>query len=190
MRESLHIVSTDRCLLRHATSSDYEALATAISASEFPSELPLAGLYRQGRLKGWLDSVIEMSVSGNACLLSVDLRTGEKCVGQVSLVQKGDSGSWNLAFWIHPSHWGKGLALETARAVVQHAFTVKGVEEVWAGAALWNQRSIKTLLNLGLEPIQDTELSESKAESENAFRAFSLLRDHWMHGQCSSRSDL
>lgn len=183
MNELTHIVSTRRCLLRNATTSDYEALATAIGTSEFPSELPLAGLHRQGRLKAWLSSMIETSARGRACLLSVDLRTGEKCVGQVSLVQKGESGSWNLAFWLHPSHWGRGLALEGARAAVKHAFTAMTVEEVWAGAAPWNQRSIKTLLELGLKPIEDGEVSAEQSESEKAFRAFSLLRDHWVHSQ-------
>jgi RimJ/RimL family protein N-acetyltransferase len=189
MNESTFIVSTDRCLLRHATSSDYEALVTAISASEFPGELPLAGLYRQGKLKGWLDSIIEMQVNGKACLLSIDLRTGEKCVGQVSLVRRDQSGSWNLAFWLHPSHWRKGLALETASAVVEHAFTVMCVEEVWAGAALWNHRSIEMLLKLGLVPLQDTGVKDEKPESDNAFRAFSVLRDHWIAHASQRRNE-
>jgi RimJ/RimL family protein N-acetyltransferase len=189
MSGSAHIVSTKRCLLRHANSLDYEALTAAIGASEFPSELPLSGLYRQGKLKGWLDSIIEMSLSGKACLLSIDLRTGENCVGQVSLVRRDPPGSWNLAFWLHPSHWGKGLALEAAKAAVQHAFISMRVEEIWAGAALWNQRSIRTLLNLGLEPIQDSGVSDGKAESENAIRAFSVFRDHWLNGQRKSHTD-
>ena len=182
MKESALIVSTDRCLLRHAASSDYDAMLAAICTSEFPSELPLSRLYRQGRLKAWLDSIIEMSLSGAACLFSVDLRNGENCVGQVSLVRRDQSGSWNLAFWIHPSHWGKGLALEIARAAVRHAFTVMCVDEVWAGAALWNQRSISTLHKLGLLPVPRAGEPEEKPEAGNAFQAFSLSRARWMRG--------
>ena len=155
--------------------------------------LPLAALYRQGRLKGWLDSIIEMSENGKACVFSVDLRTGENCIGQVSLVQKDHSVSWNLAFWFHPSYWGRGLALETARAVIHHAFTVTSIEEIWAGAAPWNQRSMKTLLKLGLTPIQDagapTGKSGTEDGTEGAFRALSISRDRWMCSSMETRGD-
>jgi RimJ/RimL family protein N-acetyltransferase len=173
-------LTTDRCLLRPATPRDYGALVAGIGAPQFPGELPLADLYRQGKLKAWLDSIIEMSIDGRACLFSVDLRTGEHCIGQVSLVRRDQSASWNLAFWLNPSYWGRGLALETATAIVRYAFTVMPVEEVWAGAALWNQRSMKTLLKLGLVPIQEVEASNSESELQRAFRAFSVSRDRWM----------
>lgn len=187
MKKATAIISTDRCFLRPATPGDYAALVAGISAPEFPSELPLAGLYRQGRLKAWLDSVIQMSVDGKACVLSVDLRTGENCIGQVSLAQRDKSGSWSLAFWFQPPYWGKGLASETARAVVQYAFTSMAVAEVWAGAALWNQRSMNALHKIGLAPLQ--EVNPSIDDSLNAFRAFSVSRDHWMRSAMESSSD-
>jgi RimJ/RimL family protein N-acetyltransferase len=173
VEESSHIAPTNRCLLRYAAPSDYDALVAAISAPEFPTELPLASLYRKGKLKAWLDS---MSADRRACLFSVDLHTGESCIGQVSLIQREQSSSWNLAFWVHPSYWGRGLALEAARSVVEYAFRTMPIQEIWAGAALWNQRSINTLVKLGLIPIHET----TKSDSQNSFRAFSVLRDQWL----------
>jgi RimJ/RimL family protein N-acetyltransferase len=123
MEETIHIIETDRCLLRYATTSDYAALMAAVATPGFPSDLPLASLYRQGRLKAWLDSIIEMSATGKARLFAVDLRTGESCIGQISAVRRDPFQSWNLAFWLHPSYWGRGLASEAAQGVVQYAFT-------------------------------------------------------------------
>ena len=180
MENTTLVVATDRCLLRPATPHDYDALVAGIGAPDFPSELPLANLQRQGKLKSWLESMISMSLDGKARVFSIDLRTGERCVGQVSLVQRDESASWNLAFWLHPSYWGKGLAVETAAATVRYAFTIMATHEVWAGAAVWNQRSINTLLKLGLHPIGAGETLNGDSDSLDAIRTFSVSRDCWM----------
>jgi RimJ/RimL family protein N-acetyltransferase len=180
MEQATAIVSTDRCFLRPATASDYNALVAGIGAPEFPPELPLANLQRQGKLKAWLDSILAMSLDGRACVFSIDLRTGERCIGPVSLVQRDKSASWNLAFWLHPSHWGGGLAVETAAATVQYAFTVMAIHEVWAGAAVWNQRSIKTLLKLGFHLIEAGETLNGDSDPSDAIRTFSVSRDCWV----------
>ena len=180
MENTTLIVATDRCLLRPATPHDYDALVAAIGAPAFPPELPLANLQRQGKLKSWLDSMLAMSLDGRACVFSIDLRTAERCIGQVSLVQRDSSESWNLAFWLHPDYWGEGLAVETAAAIVRYAFASMGIQEVWAGAARWNQRSIKTLLKLGLHPIEAGETLNGESDSSDATRTFSLSRECWM----------
>ncbi|MFM0158750.1 GNAT family N-acetyltransferase [Paraburkholderia sediminicola] len=180
MEQATAIVSTDRCFLRPATASDYNALVAGIEAPEFPPELPLANLQRQGKLKAWLDSILAMSLDGRACVFSIDLRTGERCIGQVSLVQRDKSASWNLAFWLNPAYWGGGLAVEAATATVRYAFTVMAIQEVWAGAAAWNQRSIRTLLKLGLHPIEAAETLNGESGSSDTTRAFSVSRDSWM----------
>jgi RimJ/RimL family protein N-acetyltransferase len=187
MEEKTAIVATDRCILRPAAPGDYDALIAGIGAPEFPSELPLASLYRQGKLKAWLDSAIQMSVDRRACVFSVDLRTGERCIGQVSLVQREQSESWNLAFWFQPPYWGKGLAAETAREVIRYGFTVMAIQEIWAGAALWNQRSTKTLLRIGLRPLEEVEASSGALQ--HAFRAFSVTRDHWMRSSAETDNE-
>ncbi|WP_209440546.1 hypothetical protein, partial [Paraburkholderia dilworthii] len=61
METTTPIVATDRCLLRPATTHDYDALVAGIGAPGFPAELPLANLQRQGKLKPWLDSMLAMS---------------------------------------------------------------------------------------------------------------------------------
>ena len=180
MENTTLVVATDRCLLRPATPHDYDALAAGIGAPEFPLELPLANLQRQGKLKSWLESMLALSLDGRACVFSIDLRTGERCIGQVSLVQRDKSARWNLAFWLRPSYWGGGLAMEAAAATVRYAFTVMVIQEVWAGAATWNQRSINTLLKLGLHPIDAGEALKGESDSSDAIRTFSISRDCWM----------
>jgi hypothetical protein len=40
------------------------------------------------KLKNWLDSALTMSAYGRVCLFSIGLQTGERRIGQVSLVQR------------------------------------------------------------------------------------------------------
>lgn len=47
----------------------------------------------------------------------------------------------NLGFWIAKPRWGHGLATDTARVALRVAFEDLGVDEVWAGAASWNEAS-------------------------------------------------
>jgi RimJ/RimL family protein N-acetyltransferase len=170
------LVPTDRCLLRPATRDDYDAIIAAIESPAFPQELPLPDLYRQGKLQAWFDSILVMSQEGKACVFSIDLQSGARGIGQVSLVRRGTSASWNLAFWLHSSYWGAGLAAEAARAMIRYAFTVMTVGEVWAGAALWNQRSIKTLDKLGLQPVDSEQLDSDLS----GLHICSISRENWL----------
>jgi RimJ/RimL family protein N-acetyltransferase len=174
------LIPTDRCLLRPATSSDYDALAAAIGSPEFPCELPLTDLQQRGRLQAWFESMLAMSVDGKARVFSIDLACGTRCVGQVSLVQRDVPASWNLAYWLRPSHWGAGLAVEAAQAVIRYGFTDMRVGEVWAGAALWNERSIRTLDKLGLQPIENARPSNVASSAPNDLHICSISRERWL----------
>lgn len=151
-----------------------------VGSPEFPQELPLADLYRQGKLQDWLDSMLGMMHDGRACVFSIDLSTGARCVGQVSLVQRGSTGSWNLAFWLHPAYWGCGLAVEAATAAIRHAFAVMRVDEVWAGAARWNERSISTLSRLGLRAVESGPEAGAQRDALNGLHICSLSREQWL----------
>jgi RimJ/RimL family protein N-acetyltransferase len=180
-------ISTDRCLLRPATTSDFDALAAAIGSPAFPYELPLADWQRRGKLQDWFESMLVMSLDGKARVFSIDLAAGTRCVGQVSLVQRDVPASWNLAYWLHPSHWGAGLAVEAAQAVIRYGFTVMRVGEVWAGAALWNTRSIRTLDKLGLQPIENAPTSKLASSAPNDLHICSISRERWL--QTCGKSD-
>lgn len=179
VNESTLPIRTRRCTLRTATLADYAALVAAVTSPAFPAALPLARLHRQNKLQAWLTANVSLSMAQNACLLSIDALTGEQCIGQVALSPKDES-SWNLAFWLHPAQWGKGLAAEAAQAAVHYGFTVLGIEEIAAGAVAWNDRSMKTLRQVGLRPIRRDDASESASSDQDAIQAFSISRQAWL----------
>jgi ribosomal-protein-alanine N-acetyltransferase len=56
---------------------------------------------------------------------------------------------YELGFHLRPSHWGKGFAVESARAVIAHAYESLGTEALFAGHHPENFASQKVLEKLG-----------------------------------------
>lgn len=61
----------------------------------------------------------------------------------------GREGVLELGFHLRPEHWGQGLATESARAVVRHAFTAVGAATLVAGHHPQNDASRRVLERLG-----------------------------------------
>jgi ribosomal-protein-alanine N-acetyltransferase len=59
------------------------------------------------------------------------------------------SGELELIYGFLPEHWGRGFALEAARAVVELAFA-RGRARVWAGTDVENKASERVMQRLGM----------------------------------------
>jgi RimJ/RimL family protein N-acetyltransferase len=91
----------------------------------------------------------QAGTNGAPQLWSIDVNTGVPCIGQIALIPRQDPSDLALSFWLAPSYWGKGLASEAVHALLGVAFSENLVQQVWAGAALWNLPSTTLLKNLG-----------------------------------------
>lgn len=59
------------------------------------------------------------------------------------------SGEFELIYGFLPEHWGRGFALEAARAVVERAFALDQ-PRVWAGTDVENKASERVMRRLGM----------------------------------------
>lgn len=66
-----------------------------------------------------------------ACFGAVELVETGEVVGLAGL-QPHDDGQFELGWWIWKEYWGRGLATEAMRAVVDHARDVMGLQRVVA----------------------------------------------------------
>lgn len=131
------------------------------------------------QLSRWLEHMSSRSAQGSAFLWSIDLKEATRCIGQVSLSPKRDSTAWSIAFWLHPLHWGCGLAVETVSSVIRAAFESLDVPELWAGVALWNHRSIATLKRLGFHVVANDPAGYFVGGTAEPVREFRLTRQQW-----------
>lgn len=68
---------------------------------------------------------------------------------------KGDLNTYELGIHLRKSYWGKGVAGEAARAVIQYAFCSLGAKELRAGHHPENNASRKLLAKLGFQYVED-----------------------------------
>jgi RimJ/RimL family protein N-acetyltransferase len=80
---------------------------------------------------------------------AVDLASGIPA-GTVVLKPLPDGdGEVEIGWYFHPDSWGRGLARESAEAVLAHGFAI-GLQEVWAVTYLDNERSAAVCRNIGM----------------------------------------
>jgi RimJ/RimL family protein N-acetyltransferase len=61
---------------------------------------------------------------------------------------------YDIGYRLIPKYWGKGMATESAVAVLDYAFNTMKLEEVFASASCENVGSNKILRNIGLKFIE------------------------------------
>lgn len=105
-------------------------------------------------------------------LVVVEKATGER-VGWCGL-KRVERGEIDLGYRFFRRHWGRGIATETARACVDHAFNDRGFERLIAYAAVDNPASVHVLQKLGFA------LKSTGDDGEGmVVHNFELLRSAW-----------
>ena len=89
-----------------------------------------------------------------------------------------NSTAWNIAFWLNPTYWGRGLASEAIEAAVVVGLGTLRVPAVRAIVADWNQRSLSTLKRLGFEVLGTIAHSPGVREAEPTWE-LELTHDRW-----------
>lgn len=86
-----------------------------------------------------------------------------------------------IAYHFHVDAWGKGLATEAARAILDHGFHQLDLERIVAIALPTNERSLRVIAKLGMPFIGERD------HRGRAHRQFALTRDAYLRRQAASR---
>lgn len=76
--------------------------------------------------------------------------TNAELVGAAGLHLEPAHRRAELGYWIARAHWGRGIATEAVRALVEHAFDDLALERVYAQHFTWNPASGRVLEKAGL----------------------------------------
>ncbi|MFJ8688549.1 GNAT family N-acetyltransferase [Micromonospora wenchangensis] len=102
-------------------------------------------------------------------------------LGWFALDPSDDGTGPELGYRLRRPAWGRGLATEGARALVDHAFTIPEVHRVWAQTMTVNVRSRAVLAKAGLRYVRTFHLDwpDPIAGTEHGEVEYELLRvDH------------
>jgi RimJ/RimL family protein N-acetyltransferase len=140
-------LQTARLILRPPQAEDAKtvaALANDIRIAQNTTRIPYP--YALSDAHAWLRTVTGQE--GEASYL-VTLTSGT-VIGACG-VERREGGRRELGYWFGTHYWGQGYATEAARAVIDHAFTELGCEELQSGARISNPASRRVLEKCGFQ---------------------------------------
>ena len=141
---------TERLSLREMTREDFPALCNTLQDIEVMYAWEHA--FSEEEVSAWIErNLARYAEFGYGHWLVLDRATGE-CVGQAGLLPEEIEGEQQLGIgWILcRKHWGKGYAVEAARACVDHAFATLHAPQLIADIRPENTASIRVAEKLGM----------------------------------------
>lgn len=175
-------IETERLILRPFGADDLDDLHAMLSDPKVVEHLPNEVMSRQeteealGRIGGSYEfaSVSEM----RRCSLAVVLRETGRVVGWCGVGRLNiDPGEFEIYYGLASDCWGRGIATESAKALVDHAFRALSLERIVGIVYPENVASAKVLEKIGLTyRWQITGLPEEHAAFEGV-RYFDMTRD-------------
>ncbi|MCE7999069.1 MAG: GNAT family N-acetyltransferase [Rhodobiaceae bacterium] len=102
--------------------------------------------YPDGGAEEWISGHRERRAAGEDWPFAIEV--GDKLVGAVGL-SRTESGPFEIGYWIGEPYWGKGIASEAARVLVEFAFDILGLDHLVSGHFKDNPASGRVLIKVG-----------------------------------------
>ena len=154
---------TERLSLRRPNDGDVDAIVSIVGAWEVARRLArVPHPYGPADARFFLKRIVPTE-----WVWAISLQGSDKLVGVIGLTPKKDEGTAELGYWLSPSHWGRGIATEAARAIVSFGFEVLGLPYLTSGYFEDNLASGRVLDKLGF--IQTGRVMQSCLASGGEF---------------------
>lgn len=149
--QALHVLETERLLLCKLTPDDAAFILELVNTPSWLEYIGDKGMRTQEDAHAYIiNGPMASYESFGFGLLSVRVKECNTPVGICGLIQRTTLQDVDIGFALLPEYTGKGYALEAARATLQYAHTVVGLQRVVAITTATNTHSIRLLEKLGL----------------------------------------
>jgi len=172
-------IETNRLILRNFTEQDAEGLFAYTSD-------PRVNCFLDGKMDN-LDQALEevRKKSTDDSQIAVALKEDNTLIGEL-FAMKEEPDTFSVGWNFNAAYEGKGLARESAEALLHDLFTEKGARRVYAYAEDDNFRSQKLCEKLGMrqegcmkEFISFTKNEDGTPKYENTY-LYALLKKEWI----------
>jgi len=149
--DSLFVVETERLIIRRFYEFDLESLWAGIMRKTEVMYAWEAGFNKKETRK-WLNHQLARYRDDGYGYFAVTLKRGGKLIGQAGLIKTEINGDevTEIGYIFNNKYWGKGYAIEAARACVDLAFNQFGLERIYATIRPENTASVKVAERLGM----------------------------------------
>jgi RimJ/RimL family protein N-acetyltransferase len=160
------VLETERLVLRHLSpATDREFILKLLNEPSFIQYIGDKGVRTLDDARQYIQNGPMKSYQENGFGLNkVELKSNGVPIGISGLVKRDTLANADIGFAFLPEYWNRGYAIESARAVMEHARDVLGIERVVAITSPDNEASGKLLEKIGLKFKRMISLSEDAAE--------------------------
>ena len=170
-------LKTERLLLRPFALSDVDAVLEYARDPEWAEFL--LGAVPQPYTRRNAEEFIagRMLASGNQFSWAIVLEGA--CVGDITMRVDSEHERGEIGYSLAKAHWGRGLTVEAARAVVDWGFAERGLHRISSNADVRNRWSWRVMEKLGMTR-EGTLRSHRRLRDERVDDVYhGLLREEW-----------
>jgi [ribosomal protein S5]-alanine N-acetyltransferase len=145
-----YTIVTKRCRLRRPSLADIPHIFSAARAPGFNDGMLWEPPESEADLVEPYEESIRAWESSSAFTFSIESSESNHFIGRISIRKQADDRIWNLGFWTHPRHQGRGYMTESVGAILEFGFTQLGAVRITACYATWNRASKRVLERNGM----------------------------------------
>lgn len=147
----MRVLETDRLLLRHLTTDDAEFILELLNEPSWLRFIGDRGVRTLDDARAYIvDGPVAMYERHGVGLYLVESKSDATPLGICGLIRRETLEDIDIGFAFLPHHWGKGYALESAAAVLEHGLHTLGLRRIVAITSLDNDSSIRLLEKAGM----------------------------------------
>lgn len=146
------MLETERCILREANIDDTDFILALINQPAWKKYISNHNINTPALAQKYIQTKLCAAYKKyDVGLWVVQLKDSMTAVGLCGLVKRDSLNYFDLGFGFLPEYWGQGLAYETSRICLNHAFKDKNLQNIAAITSPNNNRSINLLERLGFQ---------------------------------------
>lgn len=157
-------LETERLYLREFTIDDAQLLIdlnSSIDVTRYTGDGPVKDMEEAKRI---LTDIIFPQYKNNIERWAVHLKSTDEFIGWCGLKYLVETDEIDLGYRFFKTHWGKGYASESARAVLDYGVNKLQLKNIIARAAKANTASINVIKKMGLIYLKDDMCAHDPAE--------------------------
>jgi ribosomal-protein-alanine N-acetyltransferase len=173
------VLETERLHVRPFTLDDEAAVFALASDPEVAHFVRFEAHRTTAETHAFLRLVLEHYRRGDPFAWAIVRREDDRLIGSCGFVsQARERRSAEIGYWLGKPYWGKGYAVEAARALVRFGFEQMGLERVEAKCFVENRAGQRVIDKLGMR-FEGTDCSEMIKDEYPDLRVYGISRDEW-----------
>ncbi len=149
----MNIIETRKLIIRKVSQNDLDDLYSICSDSELMKFVGDGNPLSKQQTQKWIDVTLSNYASKGFGMYGVIDKEAGAFIGYCGLVFSTDINDYELIYALSKGYWGRGLATEVAKHLVEFAFSVLDMGHIYASIDPENKASERILSKLGFAEV-------------------------------------